>query len=132
MKKIYAVLSSLILTITMTYFTNATCVNENFQGYFVQVARINKHDNDVIEEIPFYVDYLSSLSCLSITYYSNLGNMMVTISALLNDGGEEYSECIINAYPNSAVIPISGEPGYYTITYTILSTGAEYISTFQL
>lgn len=87
------------------------------------------HISETIEPAPFETIYIEEMSSLMINSFSNIGNILVSI---INDSGTFYYSGVVSTYPNSAIIPLSGYPGHYTINYTILSTGAEYISTFQL
>ncbi len=78
--------------------------------------------------IPINVSYVSFISALSITFQHDLGEVDVNVT---NHSTGEYLEGTLNASAGTTVLPVSGDDGFYTVTF-VLSDGTEYYGEFEL
>jgi len=85
---------------------------------------------EVLHRSPAQAPVLCSLAegYLKVTFLSNLGSVSIEIE---NQTTGEYSQTVANAMAGPMVFPISGNAGFWTITFT-LSNGAVYYSDFVI
>ena len=80
------------------------------------------------ETIPITATYRSSFSAICVRFNSNLGD--VDIDVMNSSTGDMWSWTVVGGNI-MAVLPISGDNGMYTITFT-LANGDEYEGEFEL
>lgn len=85
----------------------------------------NEHHRTVI---PIQVFYSSALSAVNVYFFDNLGEVTVEIE---NSDTAEYHSYIVDSSLGGDSFLISGDPGHYTITFT-LANGTEYIGEWEL
>ena len=78
--------------------------------------------------IPIEAEYVSSYSAICVRFNSNLGD--VDIDVMNSSTGDMWSWTVVGGNI-MAVLPISGDNGMYTITFT-LANGDEYEGEFEL
>ena len=78
--------------------------------------------------IPIKVSYVSFISALNITFINNLGEVGVNVT---NHSTGDYLGGTLDASAGTAILPISGDEGFYTVTF-ILPNGTEYYGEFEL
>ncbi len=78
--------------------------------------------------IPIKVSYVSFISALSITFMNTLGEVEVNVT---NHSTGDYLSGTLDANAGTAILPISGDEGFYTVTF-ILPDGKEYYGEFEL
>lgn len=78
--------------------------------------------------IPIKVSYISFISALSITFMNSLGEVEVNV---INHSTGDYLSGTLDASAGTAILPISGDEGFYTVTF-ILPNGTEYYGEFEL
>ncbi|MCM1502221.1 MAG: DUF3244 domain-containing protein [Bacteroidales bacterium] len=86
------------------------------------------HGHRAPEKIPIVAYYDSFLNGIAITFTRDLGNIEVNVT---NHTTGEYLEGTMNAAAGVTMLPISGDEGYYTLTFT-LSGGKVYEGKFEL
>lgn len=98
----------------------------------VNIIIVDPNDSgaEVIHRLPAQAPVLCSLveNSLEVTFLFNLGAITVEIE---NQTTGEYSQTVMNAVAGPMVFPISGNAGFWTITFT-LSNGAVYYGEFVL
>ena len=82
----------------------------------------------IINELRACVVSFGDMVYVLVTVTQNLGQVEFNIT---NSSTGEYLDGEFNALPGSYPIPISGSPGYYTITF-ILPDGRSCYGTFEL
>lgn len=91
---------------------------------------INPKADEVIhrnpQQVPITCVCLSQ--ALEVSFLSNLGAVSVEIE---NETTGEYTHTVVNAVAGPMVFPISGNAGFWTITFT-LSNGAVYYGDFVI
>ena len=85
----------------------------------------NEHHRTVI---PIQVFYSSALSAVNVYFFDNLGDVTVEIE---NTDTAEYHSYLVDSSLGGDSFIISGDPGHYTITFT-LANGTEYIVEWEL
>lgn len=78
--------------------------------------------------VPISASYNSVMTSVILSFASNLGEIEVEV---LNTITGYYDSGFIATWPLSAIIPISGGPGHYIITFT-LPSGHQYRGTFDV
>ena len=78
--------------------------------------------------IPISVTYISFMSALRITFSNNLGEVEVNVT---NHSTGACLDGTLDASTGTAIIPISGDEGFYTVTF-VLAGGTEYYGEFEL
>lgn len=78
--------------------------------------------------VPISASYNSFFGSVSLSFSSNLGEIEVEV---LNTISGYYDFGYIQTWPLSAIIPISGGPGHYIITFT-LPSGQQYQGEFEV
>ena len=78
--------------------------------------------------VPIQAYYQEILSSVCMTFSQNLGVLDITITNL-TDG--TYADYEVDSSLGSAMLPISGEEGFYTIEI-VLTSGVQYIGQFEL
>ncbi len=87
-----------------------------------------EHSHRAPAKIPIEAYYDSFLNGLAITFTRDLGNIEVNVT---NHTTGEYLEGTMDAAAGVTMLPISGDEGYYTITFT-LSNGKVYEGEFEI
>lgn len=82
----------------------------------------------IINELRACIVSFGDMVYVLVTVTQNLGQVEFTIT---NSSTGEYLDGEFNALPGSYPIPISGSPGFYTITF-ILPDGRSCYGTFEL
>ena len=77
--------------------------------------------------VPISASYISMMTSVVLSFTSNLGEIEVEV---LNTITGYYDSGFIVTWPLSAIIPISGGPGHYIITF-ILPSGQQYQGEFE-
>lgn len=78
--------------------------------------------------IPIKVSYVSFISALSIIFMNTLGEVEVNVT---NHSTGDYLSGTLDANAGTAILPISGDEGFYTVTF-VRSDGTEYYGEFEL
>lgn len=78
--------------------------------------------------IPLDCVYYSNPSTIVVNFHSSLGSVSVEIE---NQTTGEYSQTMVNAVAGPRSFPISGNAGFWTVTFT-LSNGAVYYGDFVI
>lgn len=78
--------------------------------------------------VPIQAFYDAFTSSVYVVFDTNIGNVDISI---VNQNTGEFIEDTINAYGTTAVIPISGDPGLYFLSFT-LQLGSEYYGEFEI
>ena len=91
-----------------------------------KILSSNKHRAPA--RIPIKVSYVSFISALNITFMNSLGEVEVNVT---NHSTGDYLSGTLDANAGTAILPISGDEGFYTVTF-ILPDGKEYYGEFEL
>lgn len=102
------------------------------EGTQIPVVRGTTPANSEIPKGPIQVPidcvYYSDGSTIGVVFQENLGYVSVEI---VNQTTGEYTQTTINSADGSAICPISGNPGFWTITFS-LSDGTMYYGEFEI
>lgn len=79
-------------------------------------------------KIPFEVSYCSETSSVSVLFLHDIGQVEVSIMNVSSGSSHNY---VINGNAGFAFLPISGDSGYYIITFH-LENGRQYAGEFQI
>ena len=85
----------------------------------------NRHPHNKAK-IPFEVSYCSETSSLSVLFLHDIGQVDVSIMNVSSGYSYKY---VINGNAGFAFLPIYGDSGYYTITFTF-EDGRQYVGEF--
>lgn len=78
------------------------------------------HENNrSLTQHPIECCYMGMMNLIQTTFSTNLGN--VTLEVINTNTGEISFDTFNSAATTQAFIPLSGAPGFYTITYTTQS-----------
>ncbi len=91
-----------------------------------KILSSNKHRAPA--RIPIKVSYVSFISALNITFMNSLGEVEVNVT---NHSTGDYLSGTLDANAGTAILPISGDEGFYTVTF-VRSDGTEYYGEFEL
>lgn len=91
-----------------------------------KILSSNKHRAPA--RIPIKVSYVSFISALSIIFMNTLGEVEVNVT---NHSTGDYLSGTLDANAGTAILPISGDEGFYTVTF-VRSDGTEYYGEFEL
>lgn len=95
----------------------------------IRIGNVRIGDNHrASARIPIKVSYVSFISALSITFMNSLGEVEVNVT---NHSTGDYLSGILDANAGTAILPISGDEGFYTVTF-VRSDGTEYYGEFEL
>lgn len=95
----------------------------------IRIGNVRIGDNHrAPARIPIKVSYVSFISALNITFINNLGEVGVNVT---NHSTGDYLGGTLDASAGTAILPISGDEGFYTVTF-ILPNGTEYYGEFEL
>lgn len=78
--------------------------------------------------VPIEAYYAGVLSSVCMTFSQNLGVLDITITNL-TDG--TYADYEVDSSLGSAILPISGNEGFYTLDI-VLTSGEQYVGQFEL
>lgn len=109
----------LAMLLPLSVFTlNADEKKTKEQIPLTQVQK-NHHNNRSLTQHPIECCYMGMMNLIQTTFSTNLGN--VTLEVINTNTGEISFDTFNSAATTQAFIPISGAPGFYTITYTTQS-----------
>lgn len=131
LKKI--IMKNLIITfisVLMLFFSSSTVQGAEDKVIVIKPGSLTETTtpNRGPELVPISAYYDGFTSSVYVTFSMSIGDVDVSIINI--DTGESIEETI-NAYSSIAIIPISGNPGLYCISF-MLQSGVEYIGEFEL
>jgi hypothetical protein len=88
----------------------------------------NQSGNRLPVVVPIRVTYYSQSTSVEVLFTSNLGDVTVVIE---NTDTAEYHSYLVDSSLGGDSFLISGDPGHYTITFT-LANGTEYIGEWEI
>ena len=78
--------------------------------------------------IPFELYYSADISSILLYFIADVGEVEISIHNLSSG---EYNDYTVNSKVGSVVLPITGDSGYYVITFT-LQNGKQFIGEFSI
>jgi hypothetical protein len=94
----------------------------------LRMESTGKHVRDLIQE-PLTCHYYGMLTSIVTTFASDLGDVTLTVTN--TSTGEVWYDIFDSVTDPHAIVPLSGTPGFYEITY-ITSSGDVYEGTLVL
>lgn len=95
----------------------------------IRIGNVRTGDNHrAPARIPIKVSYVSFISALNITFMNTLGEVEENVT---NHSTGDYLGGTLDANAGTVILPISGDEGFYTVTF-ILPNGTEYYGEFEL
>lgn len=125
MKKIALVLSILCMTAIESWSGNNS---PQIPIVIIESSQEDGLNHRSPETTPISACYEDFISSVCMTFSQNLGVLDITITNL-TDG--TYADFEIDSSLGSAILPISGVEGFYTIVI-VLANGVEYVGQFEL
>ena len=86
-------------------------------------------DNRSLTRIPIECHYLGMINAFVTTVWSDLGDVTLTVTNCST--GSVWYDSFESTFENQTILPISGEPGFYEITY-ITESGNIYVGQFTI
>ncbi len=90
-----------------------------------QSSKIRPHSRIFV---PFEANYNVGLASVLVRFIRDVGEVEISIQNLSSG---EYNDYTVNSKVGSIVLPITGDAGYYVITFT-LQNGKQYIGEFSI
>lgn len=93
------------------------------------IEQNSDYDNRSLIQFPIECHYLSMMNAIMTTVQSDLGDVLITVTNCST--GNVWYDSFDSAREPQTMLPISGEPGVYEITY-ITESGNIYVGNFTI